>query len=70
MEAIEFVRKYESYLDEMQQVIKTELFPIINVLRETDPHDLVTPETWFPQENAAKGYVWALFMKEVKQHGK
>ena len=70
MEAIEFVIKYESYLDEIQQVIKPELYPVLDEFREIDPHDLVTPETWFPQVNAAKGYVWALFMKEVKQYGK
>ena len=70
MEAIEFVHKYESYLNEIELIAKPELYPIIVDLRNTDPHDLVTPETWFPRENDAKWYVWALFMKEVKQHGK
>ena len=67
MEAIEFVHKYESYLDEIQQVIKPELQPVLDELRQTDPHDLVTPESWFPQLNAANGYVWALFMDNVKK---
>jgi hypothetical protein len=70
MEAIEFVHKYESYLDDIQLIVKPELYPIINELRETDPHDLVTPETWFPRENDAKGYVWALLMQEVRKHGR
>lgn len=70
MEAIEFVHKYESYLDDIQLVIKPDLYSIINELRQTDPHDLVTPETCFPRENDAKGYVWALFMQEVRKHGR
>lgn len=67
MVAIEFVHKYEFFLDEIQEVIKPEMYTIIDELRKIDPHDLVTPETWFPRENDAKGYVWALFMTEKKK---
>ena len=70
MEAIEFVIQYESFLDEIQQVIKPDLNPVIDNLLKIDPHDLVTPESWFQRENDARGYVWALFMKEVKLYGK
>jgi hypothetical protein len=45
MEAIEFVHKYKFYLDEIQQAIKPELQSILDGLRQTDPHDLVSPET-------------------------
>jgi hypothetical protein len=41
MEAIEFVHKYESYLDEIEKVIKPELQPVLDNLRHTDPHDLL-----------------------------
>jgi hypothetical protein len=61
MEAIQFVHKYESYLDEIQQVIKPELQPFLDNLRQTDPHDLVKPDTWFPFECAEIGYVLSLF---------
>ena len=70
MVAIEFVLKYESYLDEIQQVIKPELQPFLDNLRQTDPHDLVKPDTWFPYESAAIGYVWSLFIQEVKNQTK
>ena len=46
MEAIEFINKYESYLNEISNVIKPELLPIIDQLKNIDPHDLVTPETY------------------------
>ena len=67
MEAIEFVHNYEKYLDEIQNVIKPELYPIVDELRETDPHDLVRPETWFQNEDNAKGYVWSMFVKRSSQ---
>ena len=43
MEAIEFVSNYESYLEEIREVIRPELFPLIDELKEIDPHDLVQP---------------------------
>jgi hypothetical protein len=68
MEAIEFVINYEEYINEISNVIKPELIPIINELREKDPHDFVSPETYFISEYQAKGYVWALFMKQLGKH--
>jgi len=38
MDAIEFIMKYENYIDEICQVIKPELVPILNELKQTDPH--------------------------------
>ena len=32
-----------------------------------DPHDLVRPDTWFPTENSMFGYVYQLFLEEVKE---
>ncbi len=67
MEAIEFISNYEAYLAEIEQVIKPEYKPAINRLREKDPHDLVRPDTWFPSASGARGYVFTLFLKEIKQ---
>ena len=68
MEAIVFVKNYVDYLDEISQVIKPELIPIIDELRLIDPHDLVQPETWFHTESEAKGFVWKMFIKRVKKY--
>ncbi len=68
MDAIEFVKRYENYLDEIRSVIRPELFPLVDELRTTDPHDLVTPETWFPDEDAAKGFIWSIFVRRVKDY--
>lgn len=66
MEAIEFVVRYEDYLDEIKQVIKPELLPLIEELKEEDPYDLVRPDTYFLTENHARGFVWSMFMRRAK----
>jgi hypothetical protein len=68
MEAIEFINKYGSYLEEIRAVIKPELLPIIDHLKNIDPHDLVTPETYLIDGSHARGYVWRLFLQEAKKH--
>lgn len=67
MDAIEFVIKYPRYIQEIRSVIRSEFLPLLNELAQVDPHDLVTPETWFPNENAARGYVWSMLLKETKE---
>jgi hypothetical protein len=57
MDAIEFVSNYDKYLEEIRSVICPELFPQLDELAQIDPHDLVTPETWFQNENDARGLV-------------
>lgn len=47
MESIKFITQYGSYLDEINEVVKPELIPIIDKLRHIDPHDLVRPDTFF-----------------------
>jgi hypothetical protein len=68
MDAIEFVSRYEQYLDEIRSVIIPELFPQLDVLAQIDPHDLVIPETWFHNENDARGLVWGIFVRRAKEH--
>lgn len=62
MDAIQFVNKYQNYVDEISLVVKEDFRPIINKMKEIDPHDFITPEAYFVSENHAKGFVWELFM--------
>jgi hypothetical protein len=66
MDSIIFIRKYETYLNEIQQVVKPEYQSVIDELRQIDPHDLVTPDTWFSDESSVRGFVWTLFLRKVK----
>ncbi len=65
MDAIQFILNYQYYIIEIKSVIKPDLLLIIDELGSLDPHDLVAPDSWFPNESAARGYVWSLFLKEV-----
>jgi hypothetical protein len=67
MDAFEFVYSYENLIAEIEQVIRPELLPILQKLKETDPHDLVTPETWFVNTNHARGFVLNLFLQNVRK---
>jgi len=62
MEAIVFVRNYLNYLDEIESVVKPELLPILEEIRQIDAHDWVGPDSWFHDENHARGFVWSLFL--------
>jgi len=65
MDAIFFVKNYLNYLDEIGEVIKPELQPFLDELRQIDPHDLVRPDTFFIGESQAKGIVWEMFWKQI-----
>ena len=67
MEAIEFINNYEAYLLEIEQVVKPEHYAAIDRLREYDPHEIVKPDTWFQGEANARGYIWSLFLQEIKK---
>ena len=67
MKAIEFVMNYESYVKEIEAVVRPEFKPIIQKMLEIDPHDLITPDSYFEGENDAKGLVWRIFMKKAKK---
>ncbi len=67
MDAIEFTVRYEMYLEEISTMVRPELLPVIEQLREIDVHDIVTPESWFPTENDARGFVWGMFVRRAKK---
>lgn len=66
MDAMEFIRNYPNYISELDQVVKSELLPILEELRNTDPHNLVRPDVWFVSETQARGYVWSLFIRKCQ----
>lgn len=67
MEALEFIARYPEYLESIRKVTKDEYLPILEQMEKTDPHDLVKPDTWFPDENAALGFVYRLFILEIRE---
>ena len=69
LEAIEFVMKYESYVKEIEAVVLPEFKPIIQKMLDIDPHDLITPDSYFEHGNHARGLVWKIFLKKAKKEG-
>ena len=67
VKAIEFVMNYESYVKEIESVVRTEFKPIIQKMLKIDPHDLITPGkamgsglaiTHFQNNNAGRHNIW------------
>ena len=46
---------------------KDEYKPILEAMGKWDPHDLVKPDSWFPDDNSALGFVYRLFLIEVRK---
>jgi len=67
MDALEFIIHYPDYLNEIEAIVKPELIPIVEELREIDPHDLVSPNSWIASELQARGFVWTIFLREYKK---
>ena len=67
MDAISFVAKYPEYIETIRQVTRMECLPALKRLEDKDPHDVIKPETWFPDDNAALGFVYRLFLNEVRK---
>jgi hypothetical protein len=70
MDAIEFTARYELYIDEISSMIRPDLLPVIEQLRQIDPHDIITPSAWFQSENDARGYVWSMFLLRARKYSK
>lgn len=70
MDSIVFIRKYETYLNEIKEVVKPEYQSVIDELQQTDPHDLVSPDSSFSDAYCARGLVWSLFLLKVKEKGR
>ena len=65
MDAIEFVNRYQDYLTQLEEVVRPELRPFIEKLRERNPHDIVKPEHYFHSEAEAVGVVFRLFLRQI-----
>ena len=70
MEAIEFIHNYPFYIETIKQVTKDEYKPILEAMGKWDPEDLIKPSAWFTTGNDALGFVYSLFLKEVRKSGK
>jgi len=61
MDAFQFIRKYPNYVEDISKMVKDEYQCIVEVMRNIDPHDLVSPDAYFVSDTHAFGYVWNTF---------
>lgn len=57
MDVFQFINNYHLFVDEIESVVKPELKQQIEKLRQTDPHDLVRPQTHFLNSTHTRGFV-------------
>jgi len=57
----------KNYLVEIQSVVNLLLYPVLDKPLQIDPHDLVLPESWFHNEDYARGFIWNMFIKRSSQ---
>ncbi len=70
MDAINFIRNYQYYLEEIENIAKPEFLPILKELKETDPNDLIRPDTFFTSESDARGFVLTMVLRQVRKMDK
>jgi hypothetical protein len=47
-------------------VVKSELLPMLEELRNTDPHDLISPDVWFVSERKL-GDMYGVYLSVVQE---
>lgn len=63
---LKFIRNYEYYLNVLEKIVKPEYQVVIDEMREIDPHELITPDTYF-NSNEGFGLVVNLFVKKTNK---
>lgn len=67
MNAITFIGLYDKYIAELEALTRDECKKAIKAMRQKDPHDLISPDTWFPSEYCARGFIYSTFLNECKK---
>ena len=60
MTAIQFIDQYTTILEEIDRIIHPDCYAAMRAMFCIDPHDLITPETWFATRDQAVGFVWRM----------
>jgi hypothetical protein len=66
MESIEFVTQYPNLINELRLITNPKWDSVLDEMESLDPHDLITPDSWFPNELMVRGYVYSLFLQKVR----
>jgi hypothetical protein len=67
METMVFIRNYEDYLNILEKIVKPEYQGVIEEMREIDPHELITPDTYFNSGQESFGLVVGLLVNKINK---
>ena len=67
MKAIQFISEYTTILEEIDRIIHPDCYAAMRAMFCNDPHDLITPETWFATRDQAVGFVWRMIAVKCKE---
>ena len=67
MDAMQFVEAYVPMLEEIDQVVHPDFYPIMRQLYRIDPHDLIEPHQCFATRDAAFGFVFRMVAKRAAE---
>lgn len=67
MQSIEFINNYKTIIEELRIVSKPIYYPAIDKLKNTDPHDLISPDSVFLNYAHMYGFVLLMMLKEFRQ---
>jgi hypothetical protein len=65
MDALQFIKSYDSFVKEIETFVKPQYNKAIQQLKDTDPHDIVRPDTHFVSNTHMRGLVWSEFIRNV-----
>jgi hypothetical protein len=68
--ALQFIKSYDSFVKEIELYIKPEYNYALQKLKDTDPHDLVRPDTYFLGYSHMRGLVWSEFVDNAEKYKK
>ncbi len=67
IEPLMCIDRYMKYVEQIGDVVMKKFDPIIDYMYQLDPHDLITPDTYFSSNNEAIGFVFGLFINFCKK---
>lgn len=69
MDALEFIANYKSYVARIEAISAEKFQPAIDEMYSRDPHDMVSPSSYFNSDAEAVGLVFRYFRLECNKLG-
>ena len=65
MESNKFINNYDYFLNEISLVVKPELLPILDEIKELNTNDLIHTDSMIQNESDSRVFVWRIFIRKA-----